>query len=91
MWVILRNLQKSDFTNMKICLPNRMSLLYLTLLTVLIASDKVNGKAVTRHHSTRNDTDSSCNQEISNIITAFNTVKRDLEELKRSTDIKNNS
>ena len=91
MWVILRNLQKSELTNMKICLSNQMSLLYLTLLTLLIASGKVDGKAVARHHSTRNETDSSCNQEISNIITAFNTVKRDLEELKRSTNIKTNS
>ena len=71
---------------MKICLSNQMSLLYLTLLTLLIASGKVNGKAVARRHSTRNDTDSGCNQEISNNITAFNTVKRDLEELKRNTD-----
>ena len=91
MWLIVRNLQKFEVTNMKICLPNRMSLLYLTFLTLLVAIGKVNGKAVARRHSTRNDTDSSCNREITNILTTFNTVKRDLEELKRSTDIKNNS
>ena len=69
---------------MKLCL---LTLSYLTLLALLIiANGKVDGKAVARRHSTRNDTDSSCNQEISNIITAFNTVKRDLEELKRNTD-----
>ena len=76
---------------MKICLSNQMSLLYSILLTLLVASGNVNGKAVARHPSTRNDTDSSCNQEISNILTTFNTVKRDLEQLKRSTDIKNNN
>ena len=68
---------------MKLCL---LTLSYLILLTLLIVSGKVNGKAVARRHSIRNDTDSSCNQDISNIITAFNSVKRDLEELKRSTD-----
>ena len=68
---------------MKLCL---LTLSYLTILALLIASGKANAKAVARRHSTRNDTDSGCNQEISNIITAFNTVKRDLEELKRNTD-----
>ena len=68
-----------------------LHLSYLTLLALLIASAKVNGKAIARGISTRNDTDNSCNQEISNIITAFNTVKRDLKELKRNTDIKHKS
>ena len=71
---------------MKTCLLHQIFLSCSIVSVLLIASGKVDGKAVARRHSTRNDTDSSCNQEISNIITTFNTVKRDLEQLKRSTD-----
>ena len=73
-----------ELTNMKIGL---LTLLSLTLLMVLVASSKVNGKAVSRRHSTRNDTDDNCADEINDIMIAFNIVKRDLEELKRRTDI----
>ena len=74
---------------MKTCLM--MILSHFILLTLLIVSDKTNGKAVAKIQSTSNTTDSNCDQEINNIITAFNNVKRDLEELKRNTDKRNDS
>ena len=58
-----------------------MSLIYyLTLLILSIAANgKTDGKAVIKKvNSTRNDTDSRCYQEI---ITFYNTFRRNLEEL----------
>ena len=76
-------------TKMKTCLT--MILSHFILLTLLIVSGKANGKAVAKIRSTSNTTDSNCDQEITNIIAAFNNVKRDLEELKRNTDKRNDS
>ena len=71
---------------MKICILTQLSLLYLTLLTILVVNEKTNGTVVVRRHSTINDTDSSCIEEINDIMTAFDTVKKDLETLRRNMD-----